>query len=211
MPLTTNILIVGVGGQGIVLAGDVIGLAARLSGQEAKASEIHGMSQRGGSVVSEVRYGVHVSSPLIPPPGANFVLAFEMLEALRGLERMRPGGLVIANRQRITPASVTYGSAVYPEDAEEQLLAACPKAVIIDALAEAKAAGNARAVNSVLLGMLAHHTALPRQNWEAALSQTVKPQYVAVNLAAFTRGYERAERNVQRFIPTISPSSEDSR
>ena len=118
MAATTNILIVGVGGQGIVLAGDVIGMAARLAGLEAKASEVHGMSQRGGSVVSEVRFGAQVFSPLIPPPGADFLLAFELLEGLRGLARLRPGGLAIVNRQRIIPSSVTYGNAVYPEDAE---------------------------------------------------------------------------------------------
>lgn len=189
---TTNILIVGVGGQGIVLAGDVIGLAARLARLEVKASEIHGMSQRGGSVVSEVRFGAEVFSPLIPPPGADFLLAFELLEGLRGLQRLRPGGMAIVNQQSIVPASVTYGSAVYPEDADAHIRAACPAAVIVDAVALATAAGNVRAVNSVLMGILASRGALPRDCWEEAIRRTVKPAYIAVNLDAFSRGYDLA-------------------
>ncbi|MHB0939566.1 MAG: indolepyruvate oxidoreductase subunit beta [Armatimonadota bacterium] len=188
MAATTNILIVGVGGQGIVLAGDVIGLAARLSGLEAKASEVHGMSQRGGSVVSEVRFGEEVFSPLIPPPGADILLGFELLEGLRGLERLRPGGLAIVNRQRIIPSSVTYGGAVYPADAEEQLLRACPNVLLIDALEIATELGNARAVNNVLLGVLSAGCALPLESWEEAIRRTVKPRFVELNLTAFHRG-----------------------
>jgi len=192
MAATTNILIVGVGGQGIVLAGDVIGLAARLAGLEAKASEVHGMSQRGGSVVSEVRFGVQVFSPLIPPPGADVLLGFELLEGLRGLERLRPGGSAIVNRQRIIPSSVTYGGAAYPADAEEQLLRACPNALLIDALCLATEVGNPRAVNSVLLGMLAAGCALPPACWEEAIRRTVKPRFVEINLTAFHRGHALA-------------------
>ncbi|HEY3377174.1 MAG TPA: indolepyruvate oxidoreductase subunit beta [Armatimonadota bacterium] len=188
MAATTNILIVGVGGQGIVLAGDVIGLAARLAGLEAKASEIHGMSQRGGSVISEVRFGAQVFSPLIPPPGADFVLAFELLEGLRGLERLRPGGVAIVNRQRITPASVTYGSAQYPDDAEGDITRACPDAVIVDALQLAQELGNARAINSILMGVLAGRCAIPLPCWEDAIRQIVKPRFVELNLTAFHRG-----------------------
>ena len=188
----TNILIVGVGGQGIVLAGDVIGQAARLAGLEVKASEVHGMSQRGGSVVSEVRFGEQVFSPLIPPPGADFLLAFELLEGLRGLERLRPRGQAIVNRQRIIPSSVTYGGAVYPADAEEQLRRACPDAVLVDALAIAAALGNPRAVNSVLIGVLAARCALPTGCWKEAFRRTVKARFLEINLTAFHRGRELA-------------------
>ncbi|HEX2951551.1 MAG TPA: indolepyruvate oxidoreductase subunit beta [Armatimonadota bacterium] len=186
---TTSILIVGVGGQGIVLAGDVIGLAARLAGMEAKASEIHGMSQRGGSVVSEVRFGDEVFSPLIPPPGADFILGFELLEGLRALDRLRPGGLAIVNKQHITPVSVTYGSAVYPQDAEQEIRQACPDAIIFDALEKATELGNARAVNSVLMGVLASRCAIPVDCWHNAIRQIVKPRFVEMNLAAFESGY----------------------
>jgi len=189
---TTNILIVGVGGQGIVLAGDVIGLAARLAGLEAKASEVHGMSQRGGSVVSEVRFGEQVFSPLIPPPGADFLLAFETLEGLRGLERLRPGGQAIISRQRIVPSSVTYGAGVYPDDAEAQIQQTCPDTILLDALAIANEVGNPRAVNSVLMGVLAARCSLPPACWEQALRQTVKPRFIDLNLAAFAKGRELA-------------------
>jgi len=189
---TTNILIVGVGGQGIVLAGDVIGMAARLAGLEAKASEVHGMSQRGGSVVSEVRFGEQVFSPLIPPPGADFLLAFEMLEGLRGLARLRPGGTAIVNQQQIIPSSVTYGNASYPEDAGEQIRRQCPSAIQFDALAMAIELGNARTVNSILMGVLARQCSLPMECWEGAIKQTVKPRFVELNLTAFQRGYALA-------------------
>lgn len=190
---TTNVLIVGVGGQGIVLAGDIIGLAAQLAGMEAKASEVHGMSQRGGSVVSEVRFGAQVHSPLIPPPGADFLLAFEMLEAVRSVGRLRPGGTAIVNTQRIMPASVTYGAAEYPEDAEARIFAACPSAIMVDALGIANELGEPRAVNSVLMGVLAGHCdAIPLTCWETAFRQLVKPRFINLNLAAFTRGRELA-------------------
>jgi indolepyruvate ferredoxin oxidoreductase beta subunit len=188
MKAPVNILIVGVGGQGIVLAGDVIGLAARLAGMEAKASEVHGMSQRGGSVVSEVRFGEHVYSPLIPPPGADFLLAFELLEGLRRLESLRPGGLAIINNQRIIPASVTYGTATYPEDAEARIRQACPRGILLDALALAQEMGDARMVNTVLLGVLASQCDIPQECWEQAIRTIVKPRFVDLNLAAFQRG-----------------------
>ncbi len=188
MAATTNILIVGVGGQGIVLAGDIIGIAAQRAGLAVKASEVHGMSQRGGSVVSEVRFGAEVHSPLIPPPGADFLLGFELLEGLRGVARLRPGGVAIVNTQRIVPASVTYSGAVYPVEAEAQLRDACPAAVLLDALAIAGELGNARAVNSVLLGILAAHGVLPLPCWEAAFRAAVKPRFLDLNLTAFQRG-----------------------
>lgn len=150
------------------------------------------MSQRGGSVVSEVRFGDEVHSPLIPPPGADFVLGFELLEGLRGLARLRPGGLAIVNRQSITPSSVTYGSAVYPQDAEARIKALCPQAIVLDALDMAVELGNARAVNSVLMGVLAAHCSLTLDCWEAALRQCIKPRFIELNLAAFRRGLELA-------------------
>lgn len=185
---TTNILICGVGGQGIVLAGDIIGMAARLSGLEAKASEVHGMSQRGGSVVSEVRYGSQVNSPLIPLPGADFVLAFELLEGLRGVERLRPGGLAIINRQIIIPSSVTYGTAQYPENIEDDIETTAPGAIIIDALNIANKVGNPRAVNSVMMGVLAEKSNLPIDCWQEAINMLVKPKFIDINIAAFNCG-----------------------
>ncbi len=184
----TNILISGVGGQGTVLAGDVIGMAARLAGLQVKASEVHGMSQRGGSVISEVRFGDQVNSPLIPPPGADFVLGMELLEGLRAAGRLRPGGLLIVNRQRIVPASVTYGKAEYPPQIEERIRAVCPDALIVDALGIAGALGNPRAANVVLLGLLSTRCALPLECWTEALARSIKPRFLEDNLEAFHQG-----------------------
>ena len=118
------------------------------------------------------------------------MLAFELLEGLRGLQQMRPGGLAIVNRQRITPASVTYGTAEYPANAEEEIRQACPRALIVDALRMAEDLGNPRAVNSVLMGVLAHHCEIPLACWEDALRQMVKPRFVELNLTAFRQGAE---------------------
>jgi indolepyruvate ferredoxin oxidoreductase beta subunit len=190
MPNVTSILIVGVGGQGTVLAGSVIGRAAQLAGLDVKATEVHGMSQRGGSVVSEVRFGESVHSPLIPPPGADFLLAFELLEGLRAIGGLREGGTAIVSRQRIIPSSVTYGGATYPDDAEQNIEAVRPGAIFVDALETATKLGNQRAVNSVLMGTLAARATIPVECWQEALRATVKPKFVDVNLAAFEAGYK---------------------
>ena len=183
----TNILIVGVGGQGIVLAGDLITYAARLSGFTAKAAEIHGMSQRGGSVQSEVRYGKEIFSPIMAAKGADIILAFELLEGLRALPRLRKGGTIIVNDQKIMPASVTYGQGVYPNDAKEQIASA--NSIVLNALEIAGKAGNYRAVNSVMMGIMAKNSDIEKKNWEEAIKALVKPQYVDVNITAFEAGY----------------------
>ncbi|RJQ56020.1 MAG: indolepyruvate oxidoreductase subunit beta [Actinobacteria bacterium] len=190
----TGVLIVGVGGQGIVLAGDVIALAAQLAGMDVKANEVHGMSQRGGSVESEVRFGERVFSPLIPPPGAGFLLAFELLEGLRALPKLAPEGTAIINRQRIVPSSVTYGAAAYPTEIEERLQELCSKLVLVDAAGEATKLGNVRAVNTVLMGVLASRCEIPVKCWEEALRSTVKPRFIDLNLKAFSAGRRLGER-----------------
>jgi len=185
----TNILIVGVGGQGIVLAGDCIAFAARAQGLSAKAAEIHGMSQRGGSVLSEVRYGKDIFSPIIPAGGVDIVLAFELLEGLRALSRLKKGGLIIVNDQKIIPASVTYGVGVYPEDVKEQISSGA-EAIILDAFKIAGDAGNFRALNSVMMGVMAKRLEIDKKCWEEAISSLVKPQYTEVNIKAFNLGYD---------------------
>lgn len=188
----TSVLIAGVGGQGTVLAGNLIGLAAQLAGFDVKASEVHGMSQRGGSVESQVRFGDEVFSPLIPPPGADFLLAFELLEGLRTVAQLKPGGQAIVNRQRVIPSSVTYGGAVYPEDSEARIRQICPETIFVDALEIAKDLGNVRAVNSVLMGVLAPRTKIPIDLWKESLAKTIKPRYVDLNLTAFDIGCKLA-------------------
>ena len=185
----TNILIVGVGGQGIVLAGDLITSAARAAGFDAKAAEIHGMSQRGGSVLSEVRYGKEIFSPIMPAKGADIILAFELLEGLRTLPRLKEGGIIIVNDQKIMPSSVTYGAGVYPEDCKEQILNSGKKSIILDALSIAAELGNQRAVNSVIMGVMAQSVGIDLGCWEQAIRALVKPQYIDVNLKAFESGY----------------------
>ena len=186
---TTNILIVGVGGQGIVLAGDLITMAAMKAGFSAKAAEIHGMSQRGGSVLSEVRFGKEVFSPIVPAGGADIVLAFELLEGLRALPRLKEGGVLIVNDQKIMPSSVTYGAGVYPDDVKEQI-AKNPNSIIVDALKIATEAGSSRAVNSVIIGIMAKSVSICKEHWIEAISALVKPEYIEVNIKAFNAGYD---------------------
>ncbi|MDR1605432.1 MAG: indolepyruvate oxidoreductase subunit beta [Gracilibacteraceae bacterium] len=183
-----NILIVGVGGQGTILASRVLAAVIVQAGYEVKVSEIHGMAQRGGSVVTQVRWGERVFSPLVPLGAAGVVLAFEKLEALRWLPWLRPGGQMLVNDQRIDPMPVLTGAAVYPEDALARLSAAGAAVTLCDGYALALRAGNAKAVNMVLLGLLSRHLEFPLSAWESALRRTAPEKYLAVNLAAFALG-----------------------
>ena len=186
----TNILIVGVGGQGIVLAGDLITMAARKAGYDAKAAEIHGMSQRGGSVLSEVRFGKEVFSPIIPATDADIVLAFELLEGLRAIPRLKKDGVLIVNDHKIMPSSVTYGAGVYPMDVKEQIAEKNSSSIIIDATNMATSVGNSRTVNSIMMGVMAKNLDIPKDCWIEAIKALVKPEYVEVNIKAFNAGYD---------------------
>lgn len=193
MAEVTNILIAGVGGQGIILAGKVIGQAAVLAGLEVKISEIHGMAQRGGSVTTHVRFGTRVYSPVIDQGTADFLLAFEKLEGLRNLGFLKPGGTVILNNQVIEPLPVLLGKQKYPEAIETQI-AARFALIHIDALAEAAACGNPRAANVVLLGALAHRLPFPKAVWDEALAAAVPARHLEVNRRAFARGFTIAQK-----------------
>lgn len=192
-----SILIAGVGGQGTLLASVVLGKVAMLSGRDVKLSEVHGMAQRGGSVVTYVRIadeGEQVFSPLIEEAGADILLAFEQMEAVRWLNYVNPvSGNVYTNAQKIYPMAAAVGRTKYPEDLIERIRTEFPNAVILDALRLAEEAGNARTVNTVLLGAMA--TALPihLDTWLQAVSDTVRPQFREVNEKAFKLGYEHAE------------------
>ncbi|HEY3266045.1 MAG TPA: indolepyruvate oxidoreductase subunit beta [Armatimonadota bacterium] len=183
-----NVLIVGVGGQGTILAGKVLARVAVLSGKDVKFSEIHGMAQRGGSVVTQVRIGDAVHSPTIDPACADFLLAFEQLEGLRWAHMLRPGGTIIVSTQRIDPATVLMGVAVYPSDVLEQL-ALRGVVVALDALEMACAVGNSKASNVVLLGRLARGLGLSRDLWEQALRDVIPARHLEVNEAAFAAGW----------------------
>lgn len=186
---TKNIMIVGVGGQGTLLASRLLGAALLSQGYDVKVSEVHGMSQRGGSVITYVRYGDAVASPMIDAGEADIILAFEQLEAARWLPHLKPGGKLICNTQRIDPMPVITGAAEYPQGIPEAIATAGADIQAIDALALAAQVGSVRAVNVVLLGTLAKQMDIGASVWEEAIRQNVKPAFVAMNLKAFALGY----------------------
>lgn len=187
---TRNILIVGVGGQGTLLTSRVIGDVAINKGYDVKMSEVHGMAQRGGSVVTHVRYGEKVYSPLVEEGSADILLAFEKLEALRWIHYLKEDGIAIVNDQKINPMPVIMGAAAYPDDTIEKIKEACKQTYVIDALKIARELGNIRVLNTVLLGILAKHLGLEKNEWEEAIERTVPPKTVELNQKAFLTGYE---------------------
>lgn len=186
----TNIAIAGVGGQGIILASDVLAQAAICAGYDVKKNEVHGMAQRGGAVVSEVRFGRRVRSPLIPDGEVDVLLALEMLEGLRHLHRLRPEGVVIADELRIRPAVRPPGAPGYPEDVADQLRSLGHRVVLIPAAELARGAGNARAANTVLIGALSRHLELPEEAWQRSLRMCLRPSLLEVNVRAFGLGMQ---------------------
>ena len=185
-----NVLIVGVGGQGTLLASRVLGAAASILGKDCKLSEVHGMSQRGGSVVTHVRIGSDIAAPVVTPGEADYVLAFEKLEALRFAYYLKPEGTLLINDQEIMPMPVITGVKEYPADIYGQLTAAKHKLVSVPALELAEKAGTAKAVNTVLIGVLAKLTGMDYAVAEEAVRTAVKPKFLDVNLAALKAGYE---------------------
>lgn len=190
MAKTTNVLIVGVGGQGTLFAGKVIGEVAEKSGMDVKQSEVHGMAQRGGSVVTYIRIGEKVVSPLIEKGEADVIVAFEQLEALRWIEFLKPGGTVIVNEQRISPMPVIIGAAKYPDNIWERLQNAGLKPIRLNAVDIARKSGNVKAINIVLLGVLAKHLPLERSLWESAVTEKSPHGSAPINLAAFAAGWD---------------------
>lgn len=191
-----NILIAAVGGQGAVLASRILGKMAQNKGLDVKVSEVHGMSQRGGSVVTYVRFGEKIHSPIIEKGTADIILAFEMLEGARYVEWLRPGGTLITSRQRIDPMPVITGIAKYPDDLEEWFQAIPIHYKIIDALSYAKEAGNQKTVNVVLIGALAATTDIEEDKWRTAIKETVQEKLAGINLKAFELGFENTKKNI---------------
>ena len=191
MSNTTSIMIVGVGGQGSLLASKLLGKLLTDEGYDVKVSEVHGMSQRGGSVVTYVRYGDKVYSPVIGEGEADFIVSFEKLEAARHASCLKEGGVIIANTQQIDPMPVITGAAEYPETVLEELTAKGVKVIGLDALTPAKEAGSAKAVNIVLMGVLAKQLPIPAEKWLAAIENTVAPKFVEMNKIAFGKGLEQ--------------------
>ena len=186
--MTTNIMIVGVGGQGTLLASRILGNTVINEGFDVKVSEVHGMSQRGGSVVTYVKYGQEVFSPVIDKGQADIILAFEKLEALRAMPYLKKGGKMIVNVQEIDPMPVITGAMQYPENIEEKL-AEKINLVKVDALDKAKEAGNIKAVNVVLIGVMAKNTDISYDKWVETIKTTVPQKFLDANLKAFDLGY----------------------
>ncbi|MCQ2462077.1 MAG: indolepyruvate oxidoreductase subunit beta [Clostridia bacterium] len=188
-----SILIVGVGGQGTLLASRILGKALTSLDYDVKVSEVHGMSQRGGSVETYVKYGEKVFSPIIKEGEADIILSFELLEAARYLPFLKIGGKVIVNTQKIDPMSVVTGKAEYPSLLEEKIIAKGAELTCVDALALAKQAGSVKAVNIVLIGVMASHSEIEKQVWLDAVVSTVPEKFRELNIKAFELGYGSAK------------------
>ena len=186
----TSILIAGVGGQGTLLASMILGQIALDAGLDVKISEVHGMAQRGGSVVTHARFGEKVYSPIIDRGGADYLLAFELLEAERWIPYVKTGGKILVNRQKILPMPVIMGAEEYPAHIKYKIKEHFADAVFVDALTLACEAGSARAVNCVMLGALAKNLEFGEDAWLAALQKVVKPKFLELNSNAFHKGYE---------------------
>ena len=183
-----NIVICGVGGQGTLLASRILGHMALFLGHDVKVSEVHGMSQRGGSVVTYVKYGDKVASPVICRGEADIIMSFELLEAARWLPYLKKGGVVITNTQQINPMPVITGAAEYPEDLVDKMKAAGAKVIAADALAIAREAGSEKAVNVALIGLMAHALGFDRETLIEAIRMSVPPKFLELNLKAFELG-----------------------
>ena len=183
-----NVLIVGVGGQGIILASDVLSLVAARHGYDVKKNEIHGMAQRGGSVSSHVRFGTSVSSPIIKAGEADVLLSFEQLETIRYFPFLSASGKVVVNDQKILPPAVFTGKQEYPPDVIEKIKEKVPDAVIVDGLGVADKLGNPRVLNVIFLGVLSKYIDIPAETYEEVLKESLKPGLVEINLKAFHEG-----------------------
>ena len=186
---TKNIMIVGVGGQGTLLASKMLGYVLLQQGYDVKVSEVHGMSQRGGSVVTYVRYGKKVYSPVIDKGEADVIISFEKLEAARWLEFLKKDGTIITNTQEVEPMPVITGAAAYPENLIEKMQAAGAKVDAKDFLSIAQEAGSAKVVNIALMGRLStYFPEISDEQWQDAIEKIVPPKFLDLNRKAFEAG-----------------------
>ena len=186
---TKSVMIVGVGGQGSLLASKLLGRLLVDEGYDVKVSEVHGMSQRGGSVVTYVRYGDKVYSPIITEGEADIIISFEKLEAARYAKYLKADGTIVVNTQEIDPMPVIIGAAEYPTEVLSELTEKGLKVEALDALSLAVKAGSPKAVNIVLMGKAAEKFGIPKEKWIAAIENTVAPKFVEMNKIAFDLGY----------------------
>ena len=191
---TKSIMIVGVGGQGSLLASRILGTVFMAQGYDVKVSEVHGMSQRGGSVVTYIKYGEKVYSPIVEPGEADYLLSFEQLEAARWLSYLKKDGTMIVSDQKIDPMPVITGAAQYPENIIEKMKETGANVVDVDALKLANEAGSAKATNVVLIGVLSTIMPFPKEEWEKAIVQLVPPKFLEMNQKAFELGRAAAAK-----------------
>ncbi|MBE5734429.1 MAG: indolepyruvate oxidoreductase subunit beta [Clostridiales bacterium] len=184
-----NVMVVGVGGQGTLLTSRIIGKTALNAGFDVKLSEVHGMAQRGGSVVTFVRFGKNVSKPVVEEGEADVLISFERLEALRYSHYLKKDGILIVNDCRIDPMTVVIGASQYPENILEQLKKD-HKVYVIDGGAIAKELGNSKVLNSVVLGLSAKHIGFSKEEWISVIEKTVPQKTIDINKQAFLKGYE---------------------
>ncbi|MDD6327400.1 MAG: indolepyruvate oxidoreductase subunit beta [Eubacteriales bacterium] len=186
--MTKNIMIVGVGGQGSLLASKLLGHLLLTEGYDVKVSEVHGMSQRGGSVVTYVRFGEKVYSPIIDKGEADFIVSFEKLEAARYLAYLKKDGKIVVNTQEIDPMPVITGAMEYPKDLVSKMEALGAQVDALDCLSLAEEAGSAKAVNIVLMGRLSKYFDIPVEKWQAAIEACVPAKFAELNHKAFLLG-----------------------
>lgn len=187
--MTKSIILVGVGGQGTILTSSILSKGLIEMGYDVKMSEIHGMSQRGGTVVTQIKYGEKVYSPIIGEGEADLIVAFEKLEALRILPYLKKGGTLVTDVREILPMPVLTGAAEYPSDAIEEIKRVVENVVVINASAEAEKLGNMKAQNIVLLGALVKQMKLDGVDWKDLVAKSVPAKLVDLNLAAYEVGF----------------------
>ncbi len=187
----TNILTVGVGGQGVILASDIVAAVMMRAGHDVKKSEVHGMAQRGGSVTSHVRFGPKVYSPIIRKGEVDILFSFEQLETLRYLDFLGETSVILVNNQKILPPSVTMGKDVYPADIPERLRERYPRFTLVNALDAARDAGSIKAVNTALIGALSNCFSIEERLWQEVIASMLPAKLIELNLKAFTLGRQR--------------------
>jgi indolepyruvate ferredoxin oxidoreductase beta subunit len=187
----TNILTVGVGGQGVILASDIVAAVMMRAGHDVKKSEVHGMAQRGGSVTSHVRFGPKVYSPIIRKGEVDILFSFEQLETLRYLDFLGETSIILVNNQKILPPSVTMGKDVYPADIPERLRERYPRFTLVNALDAARDAGSIKAVNTALIGALSNCFSLEERLWQEVIASMLPAKLIELNLKSFELGMQR--------------------
>jgi indolepyruvate ferredoxin oxidoreductase beta subunit len=187
---TFNLVLAGVGGQGILLASEIVARAAMAASFDVKTNEVHGMAQRGGSVLAQIRFGREVHSPLVERGTAQAIGSLERIESLRCADFLAEGGLAVVSSQMVVPITVSSGQAKYPEDAETRIRAAFPRLTYVDVVGIATSLGNIRCSNLVFLGALSKGMTLPAEAWQEGIKQSVKPKFLDINLKAFQAGVE---------------------